>query len=132
MPAVETTNIYFVNAVEIAYGKHRDELMTFAGAGTVLKGTLLARRSDTGKIVPFAVGGATGTGTIIGVLTYDVAASGAGDVAFRMLVGGDVNRNRLIIHADGHGNNINSAQMDAMRNVGITPVDVQALPTHTV
>lgn len=131
MPNITTTNyLYSAGAIELAYGMHRDELLTFAGAGTVLAGTILARSSATNKLVPFVIGGATGSGTPVAVMTYDVTATGAGDVSVRALVKGEVNRNRLIVAADGNGNNLTNAHLDMLRDYGITPVDVQTLATQ--
>jgi hypothetical protein len=77
-----------------------------------------------GKIVPFAIAGAAGVQSPIGVLTYAVTSTGAGDVPIRMLSRGVVNKNRLIIDADGTGANITNAILDQLRDYGITPVDV--------
>lgn len=132
MPIVETTDINFVNSIALRDEQFRDEVLTFTAADTFARGTILARLTADGKVVPFASGGAGGAGVPVGVLTYEVANTAAGDVAIRMLVKGEVNRNRLIIDADGHGNNITPAIMDLLRDLGITPVDVQAIPTHTV
>jgi hypothetical protein len=55
----------------------------------------------------------------------DVEALAAGDAGARVLVEGRVNRNRLIIAADGSGVNITPAILDQLRDYGITPVDVQ-------
>jgi hypothetical protein len=126
---VKTYN-YSRGNIELGFGQFRDELLTFAGAGTVLRGTLLARLTATLRLTPFVVGGAGGAGTPVGVLTYDVAAAGAGDVSCRVLEKGEVNRNRLIVHADGNGNALTNAHLDMLRNVGITPVDVQTLATQ--
>lgn len=83
-----------------------------------------------GKLVPFAPGGAGGTQIPCAVLTYDVTKAGAGDVAIRALVKGVVNKNRLIIDADGSGVNVNAAVCDALRARGITPRDVQQLAEY--
>jgi len=45
-------------------GKHVSELLTFAGAGTVLEGTILARKAVADAIVAAADGGNTGNGTV--------------------------------------------------------------------
>lgn len=120
---------YYGNALVIGLNSvERDEVIAFTGAGTVLKGTLLGRVTATGKLKPFAAGNSDGTQlAIVAVNPYDVVAAGAGDVAARVVVRGDVNRNRLVLAADGNGNNITPAMLDMMRDYGITPVDVQQL-----
>lgn len=127
MPTVTTTTVDTGAVIALHHEEFRDELLTFAGAGTVLKGTLLARTTATGKLTPFVVGGAGGAGVAVALLTYDVVATGAGDIAVRALVRGVVNKNRLIIHADGNGVNITNAILDGLRDYGITPVDVALL-----
>jgi hypothetical protein len=125
-----TTHYYSRGNIELAFGMHRDEVITFAGAAVLIPGTIMARITATGRLTPFVVGGALGAGTPVGVLTYEVSATGAGDVSCRVLVKGEVNRNRLIVHADQNGNALTPAHLDMLRNVGITPVDVQTLATQ--
>ena len=106
----------------------RDELLTFAGAATVLAGTILARDSVSLLLVPFVKGGVTNeNGIPKAVLTYDVTAAGAGDEAVRACVGGKVRKERLIIDADGDGSNIDDAVLDQLRDYAIIPIDVQEL-----
>lgn len=106
----------------------RDELLTFAGAATVLEGTILARDSVSLLLVPFVKGGVTNeNGIPKAVLTYDVTAAGAGDEAVRACVGGKVRKERLIIDADGDGSNIDDAVLDQLRDYAIIPIDVQKL-----
>ncbi len=127
MPAQVLTNID-VGSVALAYEQFHDELLTVAGAGTTLAGTLLARDSSTLKMVPFVKGGVTnGNGVVKAVLGYDVVAVGAGDVPIRAIDKGEVNQRRLIISADGTGVNIDNVVLDALRAYGITPVAVQQL-----
>lgn len=73
-----------------------------------------------GKMVPYAPAGAGGTQVPSAVLTYEVEAAGAGDVAARVLIAGRVNGDRLVIHADGDGDNITAAILDELRGRGIT------------
>lgn len=106
----------------------RDELLTFAGAATVLEGTILARDSVSLLLVPYVKGGVTNeNGIPKAVLTYDVTAAGAGDEAVRACVGGKVRKERLIIDADGDGSNIDDAVLDQLRDYAIIPIDVQEL-----
>ena len=53
-----------VGSVILKEGEFRDDLLTFAGAGTVLEGTILARKAVADAIVEAADGGNTGDGTI--------------------------------------------------------------------
>jgi hypothetical protein len=103
----------------------RDELLTFAGAATVLAGTILARDSVSLKLVPYVKGGSTNqNGIPKALVTYDVTAAGAGDVPVRAMIAGKVNKTRLIINADGNGSNIDNAVLDQLRAEAIIPVDV--------
>lgn len=105
-----------------------DELLTAAGAATFLSGTILARDTDTGKLVPYVKEGSTnGNGVPHSVLTYEVAATGPGDVAVRPLLAGKVNRNRLVIHADADASNVDSVEVDGLRSMHIIAEDVSQL-----
>jgi hypothetical protein len=125
MATIETTTIRYGGSIALKDEQFRDEVITFAAAATLLKGTLLGRVTAGGKLKAFATGASDGSEKPVAVLTYDVVAVGAGDVVARPLVKGEVNRNRLIIAADGHGNNLTPAILDQLRDYGITPVDVQ-------
>lgn len=119
------SNTYrFPGQLVLGHDLHRDEVAVFAGAGTILAGTILARVTASTKVKPFTVGASDGSEEPVGVATYDIEAGGAGDKSIRMLVAGEINRNRLIIGADGNGNNITAAILDQLRAVGITPIDV--------
>lgn len=80
-----------------------------------------------GKIVPFAIDGDGGAQNPKAILTYDVTATGAGDVAIRAGVAGAYRKERLIIDADGDGSNITDAILDQLRDYGLVPIDVQEL-----
>lgn len=124
MANMTITNFETAGTLILDSESFRDEVLTFAGADTFKKGTILARSSVTGKLVPYAVGGANGSGTPVAVLTYDVTRGSAGDETIRAMVAGRVNKNRLIIDADGDGSNITNAILDALRGISIIPIDV--------
>ena len=106
----------------------RDELLTFGGAGTVVEGTILARDSVSLKLVPFVKGGSTNeNGIPKAIVTYDVTATGAGDVAIRAGVAGSFRAEELVIDADGDASNVDNAVLDQLRAYGFTPIDVQEL-----
>lgn len=104
--------------VLIQDAQFNDEVITFAGADTFAEGTVMARITATDKVVPWDSGGAAGTEIPKGVLTFDLVATGAGDVSARMLVGGVV-REELLLE-DGVGTaNIDKALLDKLRDFGI-------------
>lgn len=106
----------------------RDDLLTFAGAATVVEGTILARDSVSLKLVPFVKGGATNeNGIPKAVLTYDVTAAGAGDESIRDMVAGTIRAGRLIINADGDNSNVDAAVLDQLRDYSLVTIDVQEL-----
>lgn len=80
-----------------------------------------------GKLVPFNPAGAGGAQFPIAVLPYEASKVGAGNLAVRALVGGRVNRNRLVIDVDGDGDNITAAILDQLRAAGIDADNVQQL-----
>lgn len=105
-----------------------DGLLTFTAAGTVKKGTILARDSVSLKFVPFVVGGvANQNGIPKAVLTYEVVATASGDLAVRVGITGYLHKNDLIIHADGTGVNVTSAIVDQLRDYGIYAISNKEL-----
>jgi len=109
-------------------GVFRDELLTFAGAGTVLEGTILARDSVSELLVPFVKGGvANENGIPKALVTFDVVATGAGDVPIRAAVGGNFRKERLVIDADGDDSNVDDVVLDELRDYGLFATDVQEL-----
>lgn len=127
MANLTTTNVDLGNVI-LEGGDFRDELLTFAGAATVVEGTILARDSVSLKLVPFVKGGATNeNGIPKALITYDVTATGAGDESIRAAVAGIFRKERLIINADGDGSNIDNAVLDQLRDYGLVPTDVQEL-----
>jgi len=127
MPNMTVENIN-TGSVIISEEIFKDELLTFAGAGTVADGTILARDSVSLKLVPFVKGGATNeNGIPKAVITYDVVAAGAGDIAVRALESGRVRKERLIIVADGDDSNIDAAVLDQLRDYKIIGENVDEL-----
>ena len=117
-----------IGGVILNDAQFRDELLTFGGAATLLAGTILARDSVSLKMVPFVKGGATNeNGIPKEILTYEVTAAGAGDIAIRGGVAGSYRLPKLVIDADGDASNIDAAVMDELRNYGLVPIDVQEL-----
>ena len=127
MPNLTITNVDLGNVI-LKDGEFRDDLLTFAGAATVLEGTILARDSVSLKLVPFVKGGVTNeNGIPKAVVTYDVVAAGAGDESIRDMVSGSVRAERLIIDADGDGSNVDAAVLDQLRDYSLISIDVQEL-----
>ncbi len=127
MANLTVTNVD-LGSVILKDGEFRDDLLTFAGAATVVEGTILARDSVSLKLVPFVKGGVTNeNGIPKAVLTYDVEAAGAGDESIRDMVSGSVRAERLIIDADGDGSNVDAAVLDQLRDYSLVSIDVQEL-----
>lgn len=127
MPNTTVENVDRGNVI-LQEAEFRDELLTFAGAGTVVEGTILARDSVSLKLVPFVKGGVTNeNGIPKAIVTYDVVAEGAGDETIRAGVSGKYRKERLVIDADGDGSNVDAAVMDQLRDYGLVPVDVNEM-----
>lgn len=122
------TNVDIGNGV-IVRGPMRDELLTFAGAGTVLHMSLVARDTTTDKLVPYVKAGVTqGNGVVHGIITTgDVVAAGAGDVPVRLMQSGEVILERIIIDADGDNSNVDFVEVDGLRDRLITSKSHQDL-----
>ena len=117
-----------LGSVILQDGQFRDDLLTFAGAGTVLEGTILARDSVSLKLVPYVKAGVVNeNGIPKAVLTYDVTAAGAGDESIRDMVSGSVRAGRLVIDADGDASNVDNAVLDELRDYTLVSIDVQEL-----
>lgn len=117
-----------VGSVILSDARFEDGLLTFGGAGTVKMGTILARDSVSNKFVPFVKGGSTnGNGIPKAVLTYDVTATGAGDITIRAGIAGEYRKERLIIAADGTDANVDFVVRDQMRDYGLVPFNVKEL-----
>lgn len=127
MPTSVITNIDN-GSVALRNEEFRDELLTFAGADVLLAGTILARNTSTLKLQLYVKGGSSnGNGIPQFVLTYPLTATGAGDIPVRVLSRGEVNKNRLVIDADGSAVNIDGTVVDLLRTAAITPIDVKQL-----
>lgn len=127
MANLTITNVDIGNVI-LQDADFRDELLTFGGAATVLEGTILARDSVSGKLVPFVKGGVTNeNGIPKAIVTYDVVAAGAGDVAIRAGVAGKYRKERLVIDADGDASNVDDVVIDQIRDYGLVAIDVQEL-----
>ncbi len=114
-----------LGSVILKNAEHRDEELTFAGAATVVEGTILARDSVSLKLVPYVKGGVTNeNGIPKAIATNDVVAAGAGDEQMRAAVSGFFRKERLIIDADGDGSNIDNAVLDQLRDYDLIPIDV--------
>jgi hypothetical protein len=123
---VHTT--FDVGSVQIGGCKFRDELITFGGADDLAEGTILARDSVSLKLRLYVKGGSTnGNGIPKAVLTHRLIATGAGDLPVRPIISGDVNKQRLVIDADGNSSNVDAAVIDQLRAVGIIVQDVAQL-----
>lgn len=80
-----------------------------------------------GNMVVFATDGAGGAQIPTEILTYDVTATGAGNVAIRAAISGEFRKEKLIIDADGDDSNIDAAVIDKLRDFGLVPVNVTEL-----
>lgn len=127
MPSPIITNIDLGNVI-IKDVSQEDGLLTFTGAGTVVEGTILAVDSVSLNYVPYVKGGVTNeNGIPKAVVSYDVTATGAGNVAIRAIVKGEVRLDSLVIDADGDASNIDKAVIDELRDYSIIPRSVKEL-----
>ena len=107
---------------------YRDDVITFAGADTLLPGTILARDSSTLKLVIFVKGGSTNeNGIPKAVLLEELVAAGSGDLPVRPLIGGHVRFADLVIDADADNSNVDNAVRDELRDFGLVVRDTQQL-----
>lgn len=100
------------------------ETLNFAGAATWPAGTILGRITANSRLVAYATGASDGSQTPVAVLTYEVVATGVSTPQASVLIGGVVNKERLVILADGNSTNLTKARQDQLRAAGITCVSV--------
>jgi hypothetical protein len=86
----------------------------------------VAAQSGT-PLVVFATAGVNGAQVPVAVLTYPITVAAGGSFAARVLVAGEVNKNRLVIDADGTGANVTDAILDALCSQGIVATVVDQL-----
>lgn len=97
-----------------------DDILTLAGADTLLAGTLLARDSVSLKLVLFVKGGATNeNGIPKAVLLNELVVTGAGDFPLRPVISGRLRAGDLVIDADQDASNIDKAVLDQLRDFTI-------------
>lgn len=127
MANIETTDVN-AGSVEIRDGEFRDETLDIAAGATFKEGTIFARDSSSLKLVIFVKGGSSNeNGIPKAVLPKEHVAADSSDQRVRVLVKGIVNKQRLVIHADGDDSNVDAKVCDQLRAYGITPLEVQQL-----
>lgn len=116
-------------SVELRDGEFRDAEITFAGAGTYVAGTLLAvpTAAPAGPYFAWLNSAVDGTEVAVALLTYDVEATGAGDVPARVLIAGVVNKTRLVENSTGTGANVTEAIVRQLQDNKITALDTDQL-----
>lgn len=116
------------NGIRVWEPVHKNDVIAFAGAGTLLAGTILARDSVSLELVPFVKGGTTNeNGIPKAVLGYELTAAGAGSLAARPIVGGRIRSADLVIDADGDASNVDAAVLDQLRDFGVTALSTAQL-----
>jgi hypothetical protein len=124
-PVVTTIDQGFIGLGDNAF---QDVQVKFAGAAMLKAGTVMARDTTDATLVPFAIGGVTnGNGIPCAVLAEPLTASGAGNLPWRAIISGSVNRNRLVINADGDASNLTKAIEDTLRARSIVPETVDQI-----
>jgi len=114
-----------LGSVQLGNNQFQDELLTFAGENTFVEGTILARDSVSGKLVPFVPGGNTNeNGIPKAVLAVETTRATAGDVPIRPIISGDVVAERLVID---NGDPMTAAIKDQLRSYGIVALSVADL-----
>lgn len=123
---VENVN---VGTPVITPGEFRDGTITFGGADTLVAGTILATVvSAPGTYQIYVKGGvANGNGVPVAVLTYEVVATGVSVKAIRPMITGKVQKEKLVIDADGDDSNIDGNVIDDLINNGIIAINASEL-----
>jgi hypothetical protein len=80
-----------------------------------------------GDLVPYSPTGVGGAQFPIAVMPYALTKASSGDLAGKVIVSGAVQKERLIIDADGNDDNITTAIIDQLRLTGIIAVSTTDL-----
>lgn len=110
-------------------GEHEDrrETVTFPGTATYVYGSIFARSTASGKLIPYVKGGSTdGNGVPVAILLdASINRTGAGDVTGALvLTAGKVRRDKLVIIADGNASNIDAVVMSLLQSQAISVTTV--------
>jgi len=90
---------------------------------TITKGTLMARNTSTGKMVPYVSGGSNGTGTPTGVIDTTNVFAATGDKQLKIGRSGSVNAALLLVN--GTGAAASSLEIDSLeKNSSIVAIKV--------
>lgn len=116
-----------VTDTALVMGVHEDrrETVTFGGTATYVYGTIYARATDTGTLIPYVKGGSTnGNGVPVAIqLDASINRTGAGTVTgVLVLTAGKVRRDKLVILADGNATNIDAVVMSLLQSQNISAV----------
>ena len=108
---------------------YRDGIFTAAAAKVYPLGTILAVDSVSLKYVEFVKGGTTNENGIPKAILGEQldTTAGAGDFTVRPLVSATVNKNLLVIDADGDNSNADLEVIDQLRDYTIIVEDVDEL-----
>lgn len=115
MANIETTNNK-TRGIVLWEPVHEDAVAVFGGAATWPAGSVLGKVTASGKYARFAPGAADGSEVPIAVLSQDVEATGAGDVAIRPLIAGRVRAGDLVNNVDAA---LTAVQIDQLRDYSI-------------
>ena len=127
MANIEITNVDLGSSLLESEGA-ADGTIAFGGADILVDGTIIARDTTNDKFQIYAKDGVTnGNGTPVGILTYELEATGAGDLPIRVVVGGRFRKERLVIDADGDDQNIDGQVRDELQQTGLIAIDTEQL-----
>jgi len=120
------TNVDAGRKVVLQSGPFRDDTFEATAAKEYPAGTIVARDSVSGRLVPFVAGGTTNeNGIPKGALVHAVDASGGtGNFQIRLMESGCLRFQDLIIDADGNNSNVDAAVIDQLRDYGLAVKDV--------
>lgn len=127
MANIEITNVDLGSSLLESEGA-ADGTIAFGGADVLVDGTILARDTSNDKFQIYAKDGVTnGNGIPVAILTYELEATGAGDLPIRVVVAGRFRKERLVIDADGDDQNIDGQVRDELQQTGLVAIDTEQL-----
>ena len=114
------TNFYPGDGVrKVQYSEQDEHTNDTGGALTVYRLTILGRITATGLYKQYASGASDGSQTPVAVSLSEVVHAANGDKAVGVLLAGEVEESKLIVHGSAAGTGITAAIKDALRTMGI-------------
>lgn len=108
-------------------GVFKSQVFTAPGADTFAKGTLLARLTATGKLVPYEAAQSDGSEIPLALLAEELIVGSGGDTTLRVFLSGTVREDQLLVYTGGSPVAPDSVELSLLHDYGIIGLDDREL-----